>query len=124
MTAEIRNTAVAIDTYIRQHAWFDFYIKNYDRQNLIVAGSTSLSYPDLIEIIFEEVFFIQGFFQSWHSDTKSTVFQIPENEKEINQKFEIAQGYQLFIFKTEDYNNDIIIAAKTISFIIKDNLKN
>lgn len=121
MTAEIKDIISAIDTYIRQHAWFDFYIKKYDGQNLIVAGSTSLSYPDLIEITFEEVFFMQGFFQSWHSNTNSVVFQIPENEKELNQKFEIEQGYQLFTFKTEDYNNDVIIASKNITFHIKNN---
>lgn len=121
MTAEIRNTVVAIDTYIRQHTWFDFYIKKYENNKLTIAGSLTLSYEDSLEIIFEDVFFMFGFFQSWHSNTKSTVFQIPENEKELNQKFEIEQGYQLFCFKTEDYNNDVIIAAKTISFNTKNN---
>ena len=40
----------------------------------------------------------------------------PENEKELNERFEIEQGSQLFIFKTEDYQNDFIIAAENLSF--------
>lgn len=116
MTKQTKDTVAAIDKYIRQHKWFDFYIKKYDGSKLTVAGSLTLSYDDSLEIIFEDVFFILGFFQGWHSNTDSVVFQTPENEIELNQKFEIEQGYQLFIFKTEDYNNDVIIAAKGLLF--------
>ncbi|PIQ15937.1 MAG: hypothetical protein COW67_05535 [Flavobacteriales bacterium CG18_big_fil_WC_8_21_14_2_50_32_9] len=34
----------------------------------------------------------------------------------MNEKYEIEQGYQLFIFKIEDYSNDVVIAAKHVTF--------
>ena len=61
-------------------------------------------------------FLFQVFFNGWHSDTSSTVFILPDNEAELNRQLEIEQGYLLFIFKTEDYRKDFIIAAKTLSF--------
>lgn len=36
--------------------------------------------------------------------------------KELNLKFEIEQGFQIFILRTENYRNDIFIAAKNIEF--------
>jgi hypothetical protein len=46
------------------------------------------------------------------------VIEIPvgETEKELNKKFEIEQGYQLFIIHPEDYKNRIYIAAKRIAY--------
>lgn len=109
-------TSQQIDKIIRKEIWFDFHVLNFDGHRLTVAGSIDLIYYHNLEVIFEDIFFVSGFFKGWHSDTEKTVFQIPENETELNEKFEIEQDYQLFTFKTEDYQNDVIIAANTISF--------
>lgn len=105
-----------IDDEIRRHEWFDFHVLSFDGFKLKIAGSVDLTYYHKLEIIFEDIFFVSGFFQSWHSDTKQKTFFQPDNEKEMNEKYEIEQGYQLFIFKTEGYKNDVIIAAKNITF--------
>lgn len=105
-----------IDDEIRRHEWFDFHVLSFDGFKLKIAGSVDLTYYHKLEIIFEDIFFVSGFFQGWHSDTKQKTFFQPDNEKEMNEKYEIEQGYQLFIFKTEGYKNDAIIAAKNITF--------
>lgn len=41
---------------------------------------------------------------------------MPKDEKNFYIKFEIKKGYQLLIFKTEDYLNDVYIAAKYLTY--------
>lgn len=105
-----------IDALIRKETWFDFHVLSYDGYKLTVGGSIDLTYYHTLELIFEDVFFVSGFFNGWRSDTGQAVFQIPDNEIELNNKFEIEEDYQLFVFRSEDYQNDIYIAANTISF--------
>lgn len=116
MKEEIKSIVLKIDTEIRRHEWFDFYVLNFDGFKLTVAGSVELAYYHNLEIIFEDIFFVSAFFQGWHSDTKQTTFLLPDNEKEMNEKYEIEQGYQIFIFRSEDYTNDVVIAARNVSF--------
>jgi len=116
MKIEIRDFAKEIDSIIRQQKWFDFHVLNYNRAKLTIAGGIDLTYYHTLEVIFEDVFFVSGFFNGWHSDTSSTVFTLPENEIELNKQYEIEKGYQLFVFETEDYRNKVIIAAKKLSF--------
>lgn len=112
----------SIDSLIRSNKWFDFHVLSYDGRNLKIGGGIDLTYYHNLEIIFSDIFFFHGFFETWHSNTDNQVLIIPSKEinLELNMKFEIEQGYQLFIFKTEDYKNDIYIAAKEISY--KENI--
>lgn len=114
--AKNTDTAIKIDELIRKQGWFDFHVLSFDGNKLIVGGSIDLTYYHSLEIIFDDVFFVSGFFGGWHSDTDKAVFQIPDKEKDLNIKYEIEQDYQLFTFKTEDFENDIIIAANNVSF--------
>lgn len=116
MTAEIKDIVLKIDSEIRRHKWFDFQVISFDGVKLVVAGSMDFTYYHKLEIIFEGIFFVSGFFEGWTSNTKQSTFLLPENEKELNEKYEIEQGYQVFIFRTENYNNDVVIAAKNLTF--------
>ena len=109
-------TSKKIDEVIRKEKWFDFHVLEFDGYRLTVGGSIDLTYYHKLEVIFEDIFFVSGFFRGWHSDTEKIVFQIPENEIELNGKYEIEKDYQLFTFKTEDFKNDIIIASNNISY--------
>jgi hypothetical protein len=107
-----------IDALIRKNLWFDFTVLSYVGNNLIIAGGLTIHYPSShsLEILFEDVFYYSGFFREWHSDTKRPVLVLAENAYELNLKHEIEQGYTLFSFVTEDYNNNILIAARAISY--------
>jgi len=41
---------------------------------------------------------------------------IPDNMHKLNLKFEIERGYQLFLFKTDDYQQNVIIAAGSLTY--------
>lgn len=130
MNTDLRETVKMIDDMIRKHAWFDFHVFRYTGRNLIVAGSTDLCYYHTLEIIFENVFCFHGFFSEWHSDTSQPVFVLPSHVETFNLRFEIEQGYTLFMFKTEDYSNNVYIASEKITFntdtvfyYLRENLK-
>lgn len=114
---EIQIKVKEIDTIIRKGLWFDMTVLSYDGWKLFVAGSTDLSYYHTLEIIFEDVSFIRGHINFWKSDTTQVVFSMPENEKELNLRYNIEEGHQLFVFKNEDFsNNDIVIAAANLEY--------
>ena len=116
MTEEIKNIVTQIDKEIRKEKWFDFHVLNYYGSRLTIGGSVDLTYYHKLEIVFEDVFFVSGVFAGWRSDTSDEVIILPANEKDLNQKFEIEQGYQLFIIRAEDYKNNFVVAAKNLSF--------
>ena len=111
-----KNIVEEIDSIIRANLWFDFRVFSFGQNRLIVAGGNDLTYYHSIEIIFEEVFFVSAVFQCWHSDTKQIVFTERTDSAEINLQFEIEQGFRVFAFKAEDYNHEMVIAAKSISY--------
>ncbi len=114
----IKQLVNEIDQIIRKNQWFDFHVIKYDGYRLIIGGSIDLTYYHKLEIIFEDVFFASTFFNEWHTDTNKPVLEIPNDKlnKELNLRFEIEQGYQVFIIHTEDYKNNIYIAAKTLIY--------
>ena len=114
----MRETVNKIYSIIRSNKWFDFHILAYDGRSIKIGGGIDLSYYHSLEIFFTDIFFVHGFFETWHSDTKEQVFVMPDSksDRELNLKYEIEQGYQIFIFRTEGYENDVYIAAKQISF--------
>lgn len=116
MTTELKDIVKEIDSLIRKEMWYDFHVFSYDGEKLIIAGSIDLIYYHTLEVIFEDVFFVSGYFNTWHTDTSKAVFMLPENKIEMNIQYEIEVGYNLFIFKTEDYKNDIVIAAQKVYY--------
>jgi hypothetical protein len=114
----IENIVNQIDTLIRKNLWFDFSVLKYDGSNLVIAGGIDLHFQasHSLEIVFEQVFYYSGFFLEWHSDTKNPVLILPNNAKQLNLKHQIEQGYIIFSFVTEDYENNVIVAAKNISY--------
>jgi hypothetical protein len=105
-----------IDAIIRKGLWFDFHVLTYDGLTLTVAGGKDLIYFHELEIRFEGVFFVSGFFAGWHSDTKKEVFSSQVHDPEKNGTFEIETGHTLFRFKTDDYKTDVWIASESISY--------
>ena len=108
----MKNVLNEINDFISQHSWMDFEVKSYDGFCLVIAGSTDLLYYHLFEISFEDVFWFSGFVSGWRTDTSKEVVKLNTEY----QKFEIEKGYQLFEFVTEDYQNNVFVAARKMSF--------
>jgi len=115
---ELNQLVQNIDKLIRAHHCFDFHILKYDGRTLTIGGGTNLTYSHSLEIAFTDVFFIHGFFETFSTDTTNQVFYIPDQIKarQLNLEFEIEQGYKLFVFKTDNYENDVYIAAKDVNY--------
>ncbi|GAB3841770.1 hypothetical protein [Hymenobacter jeollabukensis] len=118
MTDETRKMAGKIDAIIRSNAWFDFSVDSYHHSNLTVVGSTDFSYYHQLEVTFHNVFFAACYFRDWKSDTTAPVFIIPAQVEahRINFQLQIEAGYDLFVFKVENSETDVVIAAETISY--------
>jgi hypothetical protein len=106
-----------IDQQIRTRLWFDFDVFICDADKLVIAGSKDLCYYHEMEIIFENVFIAKGFFHGWHSDTSKPVFIQPENVDAFDKEYDLEPGYTVFVFKTEDNDqDDVIVVAKKVSY--------
>ena len=108
----MKNVLNEINDFISQHSWMDFEVKSYDGFCLVIAVIIDLLYYHLCEISFEDVFWFSGFVSGWRTDTSKEVVKINTEY----QKFEIEKGYQPFEFVTEDYQNNVFVAARKMSF--------
>ena len=61
MIEKYKSVVKQIDDHIRQNTWFDFHLWRYDGRNLVISGSTDLTYYHKLEIIFTDVFFASTF---------------------------------------------------------------
>lgn len=121
-TSDIRAKVLEIDAEIRKNPWMDFEVVKYDNWEFIVIGNLSQSYPNRpgqVEISFRYVYFVSMPFY-WKTDTSEQVFSLIDGPDftSINKRFQVEQGYHLFIFKPEDYDEDFgcLIGAKELSY--------
>jgi hypothetical protein len=109
-----------INTLIQKELWYDFSVKQYLDNQLVVEGGLSLSYPD-IEILFQGIFFTSFPFY-WKTDAKQKVLTLVQGEEErlISEKFKVEYHHFIFKFTPEDYPNEFgcLIVAKAISYKI------
>lgn len=107
-----------INSKLKSNLWFDFEVIKYERNEVIIGGGKSLSYPHEIKIQFTDVFFI-SLPMEWQTDTSKDVFVILEGKEasDINIQFQVEQGHYIFKFVPEDYSEEFgcLIGAKNIA---------
>ena len=110
-----------INLLISQESWFDFEILNLKGNNLSIIGSIDFNYYHNFELIFEDVFHM-SINTEWKSDTSEPVLHlVTENEAiELNKKYQIERGYNLFKIIPEDSKDNFYVAAKGLQI---DNTK-
>ncbi|UQZ87561.1 hypothetical protein SK3146_06863 [Paenibacillus konkukensis] len=55
--SEVKLVVGEINKFIQKELWFDFSAQQYINDKLTITGGLSRSYPPVIEIYFDEVFF-------------------------------------------------------------------
>lgn len=79
-----------------------------------------MNYPD-IEIRFKDIFFI-SLPMVWKTNTMGTVMSVLQGEEEriINEKFQVEYLHYIFKFCPEDYPSNFacLVASKEISYKI------
>ncbi|WCT56196.1 hypothetical protein PQ456_01315 [Paenibacillus kyungheensis] len=107
-----------INSKLKNNLWFDFEVVKYEKNEVIIGGGKSLSYPHEIEIQFTDVFFI-SLPMEWQTDTSKDVLVILEGEEayNINTQFQVEQGHYIFKFIPEGYSEEFgcLIGAKNIT---------
>jgi len=94
-------------------------IESCDSEKAVIIGSTDFSYYHELEIIFHDVFFISGYFNTWNSDTDYPVFMTPNQIESYRMNFEleVTRGSgDIFVFNIEDSKNKVIVVAKSVSY--------
>ena len=96
-----------------------YSIDKYENGNLSIMGSTDFSYYHELEIVFEDVFFIQCP-TNWSVNTSDNVIVQSDHEEQrkINIDYEIEHGYILFKLIAED-KAPIFISSKNISYKVE-----
>lgn len=109
-----------INSFLMKGLWFDFEIMEYRGYDLTIMGSIDISASHDIEIIFKNVFFI-SLPAEWKTDTSDMVLEILEGPEaiELNQKYNVEQGYVIFKFIPEYLDAGCYVAAKEIDYNIK-----
>ena len=108
-----------INKFLKSKDWFDFELDRYENGNLTILGSTDFSYYHEIEIVFEDVAFIQCP-KVWSVNTIQDVIikSYEEEQRRINIDYEIEQGNILFKIVAED-KAPIFISSRSISHKIE-----
>ena len=108
----IQNVTI-INDFIRSQPWLDVDLYTYDSTDLILIGGIDLTAYHQIEIKFRSVHCYHGVFH-WHTDTSRPFFDIPKGSEliDLNGKYSIERGHDLFRIFPEDHNGPIIIAAE------------
>ena len=107
-----------INRIVQVQEWFDFQVVEYVIDRLVIRGGADLTYGHSLELVFEEVFFYSGVITGWHTDTRKPMITTPEGNEliELNMRFEVQAGYQLFVIHPEDFKSKIYVAAMRLTF--------
>lgn len=113
---ELEEKITEINQFLKTKPWMDFELISLINGTLKIVGSADFSYYQEIEILFNNVFFLQCP-DKWKSDTSANVLIVPplEEQRNVNISYEIEQGYSLVKFVGEDIG-PIYISCKTIEF--------
>jgi hypothetical protein len=105
-----------INEFFATKPWFDFELIELVNKNAKIAGSTDFSLFREIEIVIEDISYVQCP-DNWKSDTKKEVIVIPtmENQKKMNMSYQVEQGYTLIQFVAEDME-PIYFSCKGITY--------
>ena len=115
----MKDILLNLNKIIHQYKWFDFELDSINKSNLVILGSTDFSYYHELEIVFEDLHFIQCP-RNWSVDTTKEVFTMPNMTelKKINIGYELEVGYELLKIVTEN-NSPIYISARNITYLHK-----
>lgn len=112
----METTITEINFLSRTYDFLELEILSFNDQTLIVAASKDFSYYHNFEIHFKNVFAIIGNI-SWRANTKYDILKIMKGTNdaiELNKKFNIEEGFNIFSMITEDSVVNYIIAESIL----------
>lgn len=116
---EVKDIIRAVNIFLSQQLWMDFEIIEYSGQFLRIIGSIDITALPVMELVFEDVYFVSAVF-NWKTNTGRTVVSLLEGKdaKVVNLKYRVEQGYHIIKITPEDYPEEFgcIFGIKKIYF--------
>ncbi len=116
---EVKDIIRAVNIFLSQQLWMDFEIIEYSGQFLRIIGSIDITAVPVMELVFEDVYFVSAVF-NWKTNTDRTVVSLLEGKdaKVVNLKYRVEQGYHIIKITPEDYPEEFgcIFGIKKIYF--------
>ncbi|MDQ1236121.1 hypothetical protein QE450_003619 [Paenibacillus sp. SORGH_AS306] len=115
---EVEQIVKEINKYIEKELWFDFTVISLIKNEIIIQGGLSLTYPE-IEIRFKDIFFT-SLLMDWNTDTRNGSLYVLDGEEatQMNLKLKVERSHFIFKFVAEEYSEEVelLIVAKQISY--------
>ena len=106
-----------INKTVTKYLFLEFSVVSYNNGELIIGGSEDFCYYHNFEIIFKNVFTINGNLE-WKVNAQNMAVEILKESTEaieLNKKYRVEQGYTIFKFTSEE-NLNIYVIAEDIVF--------
>ncbi len=107
-----------INSYLKKELWMDFEMAGSGIGEVRLHGYTDIAEEDKIIIKFKQVFMISAvttFSYEGHGDF-ITVAQ-GETARNINMKFGVTKGHNVYILSNTDVGEDMFIIAKDVEAV-------
>ena len=117
MNNKMKEVIDRINSRIRIAPFFDFSIFKFEKSNLTIAGSEDLTYYHEVEIefIFVHTVICNTEFKADTSKNLIELIEDPNETKEINLKYSVVQGNNIFKLNSKD-NEPFYIISESIEF--------
>ncbi len=105
-----------VNSFVASHLWMDFGVWSFREEDLEISGTLDESSWSDFRIVFEGVCWASVRFQGWRSDTSRPVLSrvVGAEARSINARFQIEVGHHIFEFVSEDFDEPMWVAARSI----------
>lgn len=113
-----------INDYLKEQLWMDFEIGHMNCGKIEMFGFLDEGGEDKIKIVFDRPYMMLSTFRFTYEGNSDFISLVKGDEAvELNKKYSVIQGNQIFKISDTDINNDMYIIAEGIEVRIMDSFK-
>lgn len=104
-----------INRYLKEQLWMDFELCNMNCGKIEMFGFLDEAGEDKIKIVFEKPYMMLSTFTFTYEGNSDFISLVTGNEAvELNKKYNVTQGNQIFKLSSTNINNEMYIIAQGI----------
>lgn len=112
---EMENIINQINDYLKGQLWMDFELCNMNRGQIEMFGFMDESGEDKIKIVFDRPYMVLSTFLFGYEGNGDFISLVTGDEAvEINKKYSVTQGNNIYKLSGTSVNSDMYIIAKGI----------
>lgn len=102
-----------INDYLKKQLWMDFELCNMNCGKIELFGFLDEAGEDKIKIVFDSPYMMMSAFSFTYEGNSDFISLVTGDEAiELNKKYHVTQGNQIFKLSDTNVNNDMYIIAK------------